>query len=241
MMISIGTTKASVGQAEGSSRLSRRSSSHLFASLVKNCSNNSNEFNAILFLLSKSLLTPRNDRPAMRVAEVMATKAIDEDLSDNRSLVHVDTELEGPNNETCRGSNDVTSANIDNATDKISEDVIIQNYESSVEKLLEQPYMWWKSVNAEYSMKRARFLSTNPFNLWLSDDPLICEQFPLEIAENVKQLKGVRKRDSAQLKQTRSKEGPHDVQNFVEIFEINATEDEEKKNKRTCVNENRYL
>jgi hypothetical protein len=54
----------------------------------------------------------------------------------------------------------------------------------SVEDLLSMPYAWWKKVNPAYSARRDSFLSEGPFSLWLSDDPLLSEQFLIEIAMN---------------------------------------------------------
>jgi hypothetical protein len=54
----------------------------------------------------------------------------------------------------------------------------------SVEDLLSMPYAWWKKVNPAYSARRDSFLSEGPFSLWLSDDPLLSEQFSIEIVMN---------------------------------------------------------
>jgi hypothetical protein len=109
-------------------------------------------------------------------------------------------ELQCPNVQDCNGINDIKTY-ID--TKNVSID-IIHDYQYSINELLKKPYMWWKKIDVDYSIRRTRFLSMSPFNLWLCDDPLINEQFPLEIIECGNQSKGRKKRDSSQLQETQN-------------------------------------
>jgi hypothetical protein len=265
MIIIIGTTKASVGQAEGSSRLSRRSSSHLFASLIRSYVKNFNELNMPSFLL-KSLLT----LSSIRVPDLIAVKSTstfyrehsstsskehsndsasiivnfaDGNMIDNSGDINIDPKVQCPNakalltslndNIAIRDTTSVANENtigdsgnkhfdpevqcppaqisrdVDITTHSNTENVSVDAtmHKNSIEELLKQPYMWWKKVDVDYSIKRATFLSITPFNLWLCDDPLINEQFPLEIIGLENPVKGERKRDSSHLQKIR-KEKP---------------------------------
>lgn len=256
MIISIGTTKASIGQAEGSSRLSRRSSSHLFASLIRSYVKNSNELSMPSFLI-KSLLT----LSSVRVPDLIAVKSTstssqehsstssEEHSNDSASIIvnfadgtminnsgdiNIDSELQYPNAKVLLTSlndniairvatlvaNENTIGNSDSKDSEVKcppvqicrdvDDIDINTisvdatmYKNSIEELLKQPYMWWKKVDIDYSIRRATFLSFTPFHLWLCDDPLINEQFPLEIIGHENPFKGERKRDSSYLQKTR--------------------------------------
>jgi hypothetical protein len=103
-----------------------------------------------------------------------------------------------------------SSSSVDIKTDVDTENIsidVIHNYQNSINELLKKPYMWWKKIDVEYSIRKARFLSISPFNLWLCDDPLINEQFPLEIIECGigNQNKGEKKRNSSHLQETQNK------------------------------------
>jgi hypothetical protein len=132
----LGCTKASIGYAESSSRLSKKSSSHLFSSLVRHCLATYPNVAAEMIYTSKE-------------AETEESSAIPE--SSARSGA-------------CSQHNNARNCAVDD--------------------LLSMPYAWWKKVNPAYSSLRGSFLSEGPFALWLCDDPLLNEQFSIEIAMN---------------------------------------------------------
>ena len=69
---------------------------------------------------------------------------------------------------------------IDSASPEHSRVNILQDLSQVVEDLLRMPYAWWKRADSAYVDSRKTFLSSGPFKLWLSDDPLVNEQFILE-------------------------------------------------------------
>lgn len=133
-LIYLGCTKASIGHAESSSRLSKKSSSHLFSSLVRHC-----------------LAT----YPNIAAETIYACKELD--IKEVSAMPEI-----------AARSGECTQYN--------------RARNCAVEDLLSMPYAWWKKVNPAYTSRRDGFLSKGPFALWLSDDPLLNEQFSIELA-----------------------------------------------------------
>lgn len=142
-LICIGCTKASIGLAESSSRLSKKSSSHLFSSLVRHC------------LASY---------PNVAADMIYARKELD--------IKKVST-----TSDSAAKSGACTQHNM--------------SRNCAVEDFLGKPYAWWKKVNPAYNSRRDSFLSKGPFALWLCDDPLLNDQFSIEIAVNDAPVKKV--------------------------------------------------
>lgn len=69
---------------------------------------------------------------------------------------------------------------LDSASPEDPQSDIPQDISQLVEDLLRMPYAWWKRADPAYVNSRKIFLSSGPFKLWLSDDPLVNEQFRLE-------------------------------------------------------------
>lgn len=163
----------------------------------------------------KSSLTSLNNSTAIRVTNSVAVNTADGEIIDNCGKKYVDSRSQCSPTQICRDVNITTDIDTENVT------VDVDMHKNSIEDLLKKPYMWWKKVDIDYSIRRATFLSITPFNLWLCDDPLINEQFSLEIIGHENTVKGERKRDSSHLQKTR-KEKPI-------------------SSKKNCVNENKNI
>lgn len=164
-----------MGQAESSSRLSRRSSSHLFSTLVMRCLSGSSD-SVIKTLLNEKL---RSNIPVQII---------------HKKTVSIISQSVG-RMESCNTGTDICStADLSEAFEltvpviyeKVhANDLRNDDLQKSTEMILQQPYNWWKRFDSNYNSRRNTFLSTGPFKLWLSDDPITNDQFPLKIPLNI--------------------------------------------------------